>query len=352
MAMRAAVFKVAGQPLQVERIADPIPDPREVIIRVGRCGVCATDLHLTEADAPSAEPPHPILRAMKKRFGPGSVLGHEYAGEVVGIGNAVERLKVGDLITALPFAGCGTCAACLAGQLTWCTQRRSMQGGFGEYTRVDERSAVRLPDSLSMADGALVEPLAVGHHGVESAAIPQGARVLVLGAGAMGLATVFWARRLGAGSIAVTARSPRRAAMAESMGATAFVPQGSDLPARAASALGGAPDLVFECTGAAGLLALAMECAAHRAAVMVVGMCPTSEVVTPVVGIAKELTLRFVMAYGVSDFHAAVDALDAGALEPRVMVTDTVSLDAFPIAFEALRSPTGQCKVQLDPGRS
>jgi (R,R)-butanediol dehydrogenase/meso-butanediol dehydrogenase/diacetyl reductase len=71
-----------------------------------------------------------------------------------------------------------------------------------------------------------------------------------------------------------------------------------------------------------------------------------------VVGIAKELTLRFVMAYGVDDFKTAVAALDQGALEPRVMVTDTVSLGALPVAFEALRSPTDQCKVQVDPGRS
>ena len=85
---------------------------------------------------------------------------------------------------------------------------------------------------------------------------------------------------------------------------------------------------------------------------IVVGMCSTSELVVPVVGIAKELTLRFVMAYGAGDFEAAVDTLDSGALEPRVMVTDTVSLDEFPIAFDALRSPTDQCKVLLDPGRS
>ncbi len=350
--MRAAVFKTAGEPLQLEQLSDPIPAAREVIIRVGRCGICATDLHLTEAEAPADDPPHPFLRAMRQRFGPGSVLGHEYAGEVVGVGGEVEHLQIGDRITALPFAGCGTCAACHAGQVTWCTQRRSMQGGFGEYTRVDERSAIRLPASLSLADGALVEPLAVGHHGVESAALVPGARVLVLGAGPMGLATVFWARRLGASSIAVSARSARRAAMAESVGASAFVAQGSDFPARAAAALGGAPDVVFECAGAAGLLALAMECAGPRAAVVVVGMCSTSELVAPVVGIAKELTLRFVMAYGVGDFKAAVDALDQGALEPRIMLTDTVSLDELPTAFEALRSPTDQCKVQVEPWKA
>jgi threonine dehydrogenase-like Zn-dependent dehydrogenase len=350
--VRAAVFRSPGESLRVEQLADPTPGAREVVIQVGRCGICATDLHLTEAADPAAGPPHPILRAMKQRFGPGSVLGHEYAGEVVAVGAEVRRLKVGDCITALPFAGCGTCAACLEGRLTWCSQRRSMQGGFGEYTRVDERSAIRLPASLSLADGALVEPLAVGHHGVDVATLRPGARVLVLGAGAMGLAIVFWARRLGTGPIAVSARSTRRAEMARTMGATAFVAQGDDLPARAAVALGGAPDVVFECTGAAGLLALAMECAGPRAAVIVVGMCSTSEPVVPVVGIAKELTMRFVMAYGAGDFEAAVDTLDRGALEPRVMVTDTVSLDEFPIAFEALRSPTDQCKVQLDPGRS
>ena len=85
--MRAAVFRSPGEPLRVEQLADPTPGAREVVIRVGRCGICATDLHLTEAENPAADPPHPILRAMKQRFGPGSVLGHEYAGEVVAVGD-------------------------------------------------------------------------------------------------------------------------------------------------------------------------------------------------------------------------------------------------------------------------
>ncbi len=350
--MRAAVFRAPGEPLRVEQLADPTPGAREVVIRVGRCGICATDLHLTEAADPAADPPHPILRAMKQRFGPGSVLGHEYAGEIVAVGAEVRRLKIGDRITALPFAGCGTCAACLDGRLTWCTQRRSMQGGFGEYTRVDERSAIRLPASLSFGRWgsrrtARCRAPRRGRRDAASGSTRAGARC----------------RRHGARDRLLDAsarRRPDRRQRAQHTSCRDGHEPGRDgvrgtgrrSSCARGRALGGAPDVVFECAGAAGLLALAMECAGPRAAVIVVGMCSTSELVVPVVGIAKELTMRFVMAYGAGDFKAAVDALDQGALDPRVMVTDTVSLDEFPIAFEALRSPTDQCKVQLDPGRS
>ena len=198
--MKAAVFKQAGVPLVVETVPDPEPGAGEVVIKVRRCGVCGTDLHMTSGrgnDAPS-----------------NSVIGHEYCGEIVALGRGVDSLKIGQFVTAMPVAGCGACVQCLTGYPMACFQMQGRVGGFGEYMRISAPSTIILPDALSPEDGALVEPLAVGLRGVRLAQMDPGARIAVLGAGSIGLAVIYWARLLGAGRIVAVSRSERRAELA------------------------------------------------------------------------------------------------------------------------------------------
>jgi 2-desacetyl-2-hydroxyethyl bacteriochlorophyllide A dehydrogenase len=333
--MRAALFKGAGQPLVVESRADPDPGPAEAVIKVHRCGICGSDLHMTSGHAMD----YPI----------GSVIGHEFAGEVVALGSAVERLKVGDRITAMPMTGCGRCVMCAAGYPAGCAGMRGMVGGFGEYVRVAEASAMRLPATLSMADGALVEPLAVALHGVALAAMQPGARVLVLGAGAVGLATIYWARLLGAGRIVASSPSARRAELALAMGATAYETLGEGESERIQAALGGMPDIVFECAGAVGLLQKSVELVQPAGTIVSLGFCTAPDPVVPSLATWKQVTIKFSFAYTLGEFEHAAGMLDRGHVEPRSMITRTVSLDAFPDAFEAQRLGSTQTKVQLDP---
>jgi (R,R)-butanediol dehydrogenase/meso-butanediol dehydrogenase/diacetyl reductase len=128
-------------------------------------------------------------------------------------------------------------------------------GGFAEYLRAPAELTVKLPSTLSLADGALVEPLAIGLNGVKLARLRASERVLVLGAGSIAMTTIYWARRLGAGRIVAMSRSPRRREMALSMGADAFVPYGEGEVQEVAEALGGPPDAVFECVGNSGFIA-------------------------------------------------------------------------------------------------
>jgi threonine dehydrogenase-like Zn-dependent dehydrogenase len=146
--MRAAVFKGPGQPLSIEILPDPVPLSGEAVIKVQRCGVCGTDLHMTSGHGNDA----PI----------GSVIGHEYCGEVVALGKDTAGLKVGDFVTAVPAVGCGHCPACVAGYTMACLEMEGMVGGFGEFMRISAPNSIVLPKTLSPADGALVEPLAVG----------------------------------------------------------------------------------------------------------------------------------------------------------------------------------------------
>jgi threonine dehydrogenase-like Zn-dependent dehydrogenase len=333
--MKVAIFEGAGKPLVVADADDPVPGAGEVVIKVGRCGICGTDLHMTSGHGMD--------------FPAGTVLGHEYAGEVVAVGAGVENLKTGDRIAAMPAVGCGRCTACLAGYPLGCARMEGRIGGFGQYLRASAASSVKLPADLSMADGALVEPLAVGLHGVALATMAPGARVLVLGAGSVGLAAIFWARQLGAGRIVAAAPSSRRAELAGIMGANGFVALGDGDVATIHAALGGPPDLVLECAGAVGLLGKAIDCVRTAGLVVSMGFCTSLDAIVPATATWKQVRMAFSFGYTLAEFQFTTDRLDAGHVEARHMITQTVSLQALPAAFEALRGGARQTKVQVDP---
>lgn len=327
--MRAAVFHGPGQKLRIEELPDPAPGAHEVVLKIGRCGICGSDVTMTSGQGPM--------------YQTGCALGHEYAGDVVEIGRDVQRLRVGDRIAAMPMSGCGVCDACRAGRPLACAAgMRPMMGGFGEYTLADERLAVRLPEALSFADGALVEPLACAARGVAMAAIKPADRVLVLGLGAIGAGVIFWTRRFGAKRIVASARSGRWAALAAALGADAFVPSGA-----LGAELGDAPDVVFECTGAAGMVATAIDLVRPGGTVICLGICSAAESFTPAVAAYKEVTLRFSLAYSLKDFQATVAALGSGA---PPMVEATVGLDAVPDLLESMRAGASRAtKILVDP---
>ncbi len=339
MRMKGAIFHGAGLPITIDDRPDPEPGDHEVVIRVARCGICGSDVSMTDSGA-------------LVQFAAGAALGHEYAGEVVAMGRAVRGLRVGDRVTALPTAGCGDCPACRAGDPNACACCVHIMGGFAEYTRADARLVTKLPDALSLADGALIEPLACGWQAARLGGIGWASRVLVIGAGPIGLAAVYAARRAGASRIAVVARSDRNEALVQLIGADAFVPQGDALNVGAAAALGGAPDVVIECAGAPGLIEQALGLVAPRGTVVSAGLCFEPQTIAFGAAIGKQLTLRFSLAYTLADFRAAVDAMDAGHVEPRAMIGDTIGLGDLPGMIETMRTTRSGHKVMVDPWRS
>jgi (R,R)-butanediol dehydrogenase/meso-butanediol dehydrogenase/diacetyl reductase len=335
--MRAAVFQGAGRKLAVERLPDPAPAPDQVVLKLGACGICVTDLSITSGRGTVQVPP-------------GFVPGHEYAGEVVAVGAQVERLRIGDRVAVLPCPNCGACANCLEGEPWWCTNETPPHaGGFAEYAAVNERDTVLLPDALTLADGALVEPLAVGLHGVHLADLDPGDRVLVLGAGPIGLATTFWARRLGAGPLAVMATSRRRERFATAFGASTFLVAGDDPAGEAAEALGGPPSVVIEAAGVRGALARALDVVADRGTVLSLGFLTVEDSFVPALAMRKQTRLQFAWCYGMRDYRHVVDTLAMDPTQPRTMITETVSLDGLVDVFETLRGPNEQCKVMVEP---
>ena len=333
--MKAAVFKGPGleHALEIQDLPDPSPGPHDLVVKVGRCGICGTDLHMTSGHGWD--------------FPVGSVLGHEYAGEVVAIGSAVDGFRIGDLVSGMAKAGCGACEACHRGMPLLCAKGQGDMGGFGEYLLLSQGAAAQLPKTFSLADGALVEPMAIGLHGVRMADMAIGARVLVLGAGSVGLATMFWAKRLGAGKVVAASRSMVRAPMALAMGADAFVQTGEGESERVVEALGGSPDIVFECAGAVGLLGQAIGHVRTFGQVVSLGFCTAPDPIIPGVAAFKQVRICFPLTYTPEEFCMVADLMLAGRIDPKVMITDTIGFAQLPDVFEQLRGPHSQTKVHV-----
>ncbi len=333
--MKAAVFHELNKPLVVENVGDPRPSGAEVLVRVGRCGICGSDLHMTEESA----------------FGiqPGVVLGHEFSGEIVELGKDVAGFKIGDHVAVAPLRGCGHCSSCFAGEPAWCRAMMLQGGGYAELALATDRQCRKLPSTTSLEDGALVEPLAVALHGVALSGLTPGARVLVMGAGPIGLGVAFWARRRGAAKVAMLDLTTLQSELAHTMGATSFVTTEADPIAKVHAALGGPPDIVFECVGRPGIIAQALEHLRPRGTIVMLGLCTAEDSFVPFRAVSKEARLITSAFFTMGEYQAALDTLDGGKAPPHAMITETVALSAMPAAFEALRKRTSQCKVMVKP---
>ncbi len=340
--MQAAVLPALGKPLEIREVPDPKPGASDLVLRVRACGICGSDLH-----AASLPPGLPA----------GSVMGHEFAGEVVEVGrDAAAHFKPGERVCALPYISCGRCAACLTGDGMRCPQivttgLGTSPGAYAEFVKVGMGETLRLPDAVGFREGALVEPLSVGLHAVHEARLEPGANVLVIGAGPIGLAVAVWARFFGARTLMVSEKAAGRRALAERFGATHVIDPASEMAGPAfVKAAGAPPEVIFECVGVPGMIQQCVLLAPPRARIIVVGVCMQPDMLFPAFAIVKELTLRFVVGYRKQDFQLTLDMLANQRIAGAAMVTDSVDLARLPAAFEALKQPTTQCKVMLELG--
>jgi len=332
--MKAAVFQALGEPLVVSNVEDPAPKRDEVLLKICRCGICGSDLHMT------AEPAFGISA--------GYVLGHEMSGEVIEAGPEA-CLKPGDQVSVAPVRGCGDCAACRAGEPAWCASMQLIGGGYAEYAAIAARQCRKLPVDISAADGALAEPLAVALHGVQRSGMKPGDRVLIVGAGAIGLAVAFWARRLGATEVLLADLHSLQQERAMTLGATGFFLSGDGLDRRLRERCPGGPDLVFECVGKPGLIDFCVSLVRPRGKVAVLGLCIAPDHMDSFRAISKEVDILMSVFFDMHEFARAIDSLDKGEYAPQRLISDTIGLEATPTMFEALRTRTTQCKVLIDP---
>jgi (R,R)-butanediol dehydrogenase/meso-butanediol dehydrogenase/diacetyl reductase len=336
--MKAAAFKEKNRVAVIE-VAKPTPAAGEVVLKVHDCGICGSDLHAVQ-------------------FGigmrPDTVMGHEFCGEVAELGPGVSGLRVGERVTSLPFIACGECDACARGDEMHCTKLRGLglgqlPGAYAEYVLCGARSLLKLPDNLSSREGALVEPLSVGLHGVNRAASLLGAGVVVMGAGPIGLSALVWAKAKGARAVVVSELAPGRTGLALKLGADAVVnPKEQDPAAKVRELIGHPPQIVFECIGVKSTLGQAIDMAGLHGQVVVVGACMEPDQIIPLQCMMKEVRIDFIAAYTRAEFQETIAALAAGKIDAKPMITDVIGVEQVPQMFEALRNPGSRAKVLVE----
>ena len=333
--MKAAIYPGQGKPIVIEDLPDPQPGADDIIIKVHRCGICGTDLSMTKGELWD--------------FGAGRQFGHEYSGEIVALGKNVSTFAMGDKITTMPSAGCGHCAGCDHGNPPLCSGSTSAMHGFAEYARIPCRAAVKLPSALSLVDGALIEPMAVSLYGIRQSHIAPGDRVLVLGGGTVALYAIYWARRLGAGRIAAMSRSPRRKDLCLQMGADAFIQYGDNELGEVIEALGGKPDIIYECVGSAGMLAKSVQHAKLYGKIISLGFCTSPDPIMPAMAAFKCATMQFIVGYTMQEFLYAAEQMDKGHVDPKTLITSSIPLLELPAMMETLRGSNAETKIHVMP---
>jgi 2-desacetyl-2-hydroxyethyl bacteriochlorophyllide A dehydrogenase len=335
--MRAAVFHGVGEKLAVEDRQRPVAEAGSLVLKVAYAGICGSDIHATEKSLVPLET--------------GTVLGHEFAGEVVE--SASPDWQVGDRAIAVPLRECDECrplGQCKDGLGILCNKSRiigmsaGLPGAYAEYVQLGAGHALRVPEGISLKAAALTEPLAVGAHAVRLAGSIYGRRVLVIGAGPIGLAVLVFARFAGARTVAVSELDPTRRQRAAEMGASVVID-----PALQALDVGGAPEVIFECVGAPGLIRQCMELLPVHGQLVVVGVNRSEDVILPRVAIRKELAVRFALGYQREDFSLVLDLMESGRIDAEALVSRVIGLDDLPEVFERLRSPNPDAKVLIDP---
>lgn len=348
--MKAALFtpqtgmRVTTLPVQ------PV-EPGTVIVRIRASGICGSDLGRYRTSTWTEKLPS----------------GHEVAGEVVEVGDGVDNVAVGDRVAIEAVSqgrACGKCRFCQAGQFRRCINigdplkwsQEGWGGGFAEYIKRRAVACYKLPPDMTWEEGALIEPLAVGVHGVRRARMLGGETVVVLGAGTIGLMAIAAARSLGAGKIFATARYKQQAEMAAKLGAdAAFQPDSPDLTEAVSDATEGVgADIVIETVGGHDFSTVkqAFQLGRGQARIVVLGIFHDEALINFMAPFRKEQAIIFAQCYSyideIHDFTIARDIMASRRLPLKEMVTHTFPLDKAKEAIDlAMDKSTGCIKVQF-----
>lgn len=328
--MRAAIITEPGT-ITLGQRPDPTPAPDGVVLRVGACGICGTDLHIADGEFPPS--PYPL------------VPGHEFAGEVVEAGgNAPGGLRPGDRVAVDPSLFCGYCTYCRAGRgnlcANWGAVGDTVDGAFAEYVAVPAANCYRIPDSLTMREGALAEPLSCAVHGVRRVGVEAGERFLLFGAGTMGLLLQQLLQNAGA-EVTMVDRIPERLAIAAELGAKHTAVDIAQID--------GEFDAAADATGAPAAIEAAFTALRRGGRLLVFGVAAEDARVSlsPFRIYNDEITVVGSMAV-LHSFGTAVDLLGSGTLRTAPLLSHALPLESFPEALQLMRSGVG-VKIQVTP---
>ena len=379
--MKAVVCRKAE--LRVADVANPIPGPGQVVLRVERCGICGSDLHARHhcdhwADLMVRDGLRDFVRSTED-----VVFGHEFCGEVLDHGPGTRRRHApGTRVCAVPLQRHGD-AVLLTGLSA------ASPGAYAERVVVEESLMMPVPNGLGPDLAALTEPMAVAWHAVRRGEVSRKDVAVVVGCGPVGLGVICALKARGAGTIVASDFSAGRRELARRCGADVVVNPAEQSPFRdwkdygfigdlnqalvalleardqlgrlpvpwwhawrVAEALGAAAPkrpIVFECVGMPGVLQSLLDGAPLMSRIVVAGVCMKEDRIEPAVAINKEIDLRFVLGYTPLEYRDTLHAIADGRLHCAPLVTGTVGLAGVDAAFTALGDPDRHAKILIDP---
>lgn len=312
-----------------------VPEPElgresDVLIRVGAVGVCGSDVHYY-AEGRIGD------QVVRYPF----VVGHECAGTVEKAGPSARRLRPGDRVVVDPAVVCGACDQCRAGRPNTCRHLLylgapgQLSGVLCERLVMPEDNCYGLPPEMSLEEGALVEPLSIGLHGLKMAGEPAPETIAVLGAGPIGLSVLLAARAFGIGAVYVTDRIDHRVEIARQAGASwAGNPGREDIVARIMGFTPGGLDAVFECCGDPSALAQSVDLLRPGGRLLIIGIPSGDQISFNAHTLRrKELSIHHVRRQRFC-VREAIDLVRNGRVDVRFMVTHRFALEDARPAFE------------------
>jgi len=395
--MKAVVCQ--GKRLEVADIPAPRPSTGQILVNVTRAGICGSDVHLRDHLDHVAAAAAAIGDTGFARSDGGVVFGHEFSGEVAEYGaGAQRRWKPGTLVVAMPVCRHGRHPHLIG-------TSPDAPGSYAEQMVVQEAVAFAVPNGLSAEHAALTEPMSVAWHAVRRSQIKKRQTAYVIGAGPVGLAVIALLKAVGVSAVVASDLSPRRRELAKRCGADVVVdPQvtgpftTAPLPSRTTTIAGlltlpntpwaapGAADdinlaidtmetlrrlplvpwwqlframhawgagpsgpVVFECTGAPGMIDRLVADAPMMSRIVVVGSCMEPDTLHPITAQLKEADVRFSVGYNPGEFRDTLHMIADGKIDPAPFLTGTVGFDGVDAAFTALGNPERHAKIQIDP---
>ncbi|MEN3184021.1 MAG: zinc-dependent alcohol dehydrogenase family protein [Atribacterota bacterium] len=334
--MRACVFEERNR-FSIREVPVPVPNPGEVLIRVRAAGICGTDIH--------------ILRGEYFQDFP-IIAGHEFAGEIAALGEGVEGFSVGERVTADPNIFCDRCYFCKINKNNHCLNFAAVgvtrNGAFAEYVTVPAKCVFPLPEGLSFSEGALAEPLACAVYGVRRSGIKPGEKVLIFGAGPIGLLLLSLFRVSGASQVVVVDISEKKLEHALRRGAReALLADGSEKKRLREIAPFGF-EVVVDATGIPEVMEKALDYVEPDGTFLLFGVAPrgASMRLEPYEVFRRDL--RIVGSFAVKKtMQYALNLLGSGAIDVRDLISSQYPLERFGDALEEVLSGKDRLKVQI-----
>ena len=338
MKNQAAVL-YAPHDIRLEERPVPRPEPGQVLIEIRAVGVCGSDVHYYKHGRIGS---HVVRQPL--------ILGHESAGVIVAVGEGVNSYRVGDRVAIEPGIPDGVCEQCRAGRYNLCPNVRffgtpPVDGAFTNYVTVPESFAYTLPGQMSDEEGALIEPLSVGLWACRKAQLHGADRLLITGAGPIGMLAMKVALALGATQITMTDVSPQRLELARKLGATRTVNVARESLADAEVEA----DVLIECSGNQKALMEGIRSLRPAGRAVAVGMGPGEEVSVPMAFLQnREITLSGTFRYA-NTYADAIALVASGRIDLKPIITGHYALEETEQALQATRLDPANIKSVVVP---